>query len=413
MSDTVQPIEWHNEKRKVKDLVPYEFNPRKITPERLEKLKKSLSKFNLAELPAINTDNVIIAGHQRVKVLMELGRQNEEIDVRVPNRKLTEIEYKEYNLISNVSVGFWDVDVLEEAFSDIDLMEIGIDIENFEVPLDAMPETEVLEGEEDDYEIPNEIETDIVEGDLFEIGDHRLLCGDSTTVDSWDKLMNSSIGDIVITDPPYNVDYKGKTSDSLKIKNDSMQDDVFYNFLYDFFVAQGAYIKHGGAWYIWHSDSEGANFRRSMISAGIMLKQCLIWVKNSIVMGRQDYHWQHEPCLYGWMPGAAHNWYSDRKQSTVLNFDRPFRNSEHPTMKPIPLIAYLIENSSKIEDVVCDGFIGSGTTMVASEQLKRKCYGIELDPKYCQVTIDRMLKLNPSIIIKRNGQPYLRELPKT
>jgi site-specific DNA-methyltransferase (adenine-specific) len=182
-----------------------------------------------------------------------------------------------------------------------------------------------------------------------------------------------------------------------------MNDGDFYQFLYDFYTALGAYTKAGGAWYVWHADSEGANFRKAMADAGIMVKQCLIWVKQSMVMGRQDYQWKHEPCLYGWKEGAAHKWYSDRKQTTVLEFNRPSRNAEHPTMKPVELISYQIQNSSKIGDLVSDGFLGSGTTMVAAHQLKRKCYGMELDPKYCQVIVDRMRKLDPALVIKKNG----------
>lgn len=188
-----------------------------------------------------------------------------------------------------------------------------------------------------------------------------------------------------------------------------MSDDSFYQFLYDFYTCLNSYVTPGGAWYVWHADSEGANFRKAMVNAGILLKQCLIWVKNSMVMGRQDYHWQHEPCLYGWKEGAAHNWYSDRKQTTVLFFDRPTRNAEHPTMKPVPLIGYQIKNSSKKGDVIADGFLGSGTTMVAAHQLDRVCYGTELDPKYCQVIIDRMQKLDDSIVVKINGDVYEKE----
>ena len=219
------------------------------------------------------------------------------------------------------------------------------------------------------------------------------------------RIMEDEMGDLVVTDPPYNVAYEGKTKDALTIKNDSMSNDQFYQFLYDFYSATAAFMKKGAGWYIWHADSEGHNFRTAMRNAGITVKQCLIWVKNSMVMGRQDYHWKHEPCLYGWIEGEAHNWYADRKQTTVLEFDRPHRNAEHPTMKPVELIAYQIKNSSKIGDIVLDAFGGSGTTMVASEQLGRKCRMIELDPKYCAVIIDRMKKLNPNIVITQNGSP--------
>jgi site-specific DNA-methyltransferase (adenine-specific) len=214
---------------------------------------------------------------------------------------------------------------------------------------------------------------------------------------------------MVITDPPYNVAYEGKTKDALTIENDSMGNDEFYKFLYDFYSALTTAVKKGGAIYVWHASSEIVNFGKALVDAGWLLKQQLIWVKNSMVMGRQDYQWKHEPCLYGWLEGASHKWYSDRKQTTVIEFDRPSRNGEHPTMKPIGLFAYQIENSSKQGDIVIDAFGGSGTTMVACEQLKRKARVIEFDPKYCQVIVDRMLKLDPSITIKRNGETMKKQ----
>lgn len=262
-----------------------------------------------------------------------------------------------------------------------------------------------LETDPEDFEIPDTIVTDIVEGDLFEIGPHRLLCASSTDPVSWEVIMGEERADLVNTDPPYNVNYEGGTKEKLTIKNDKMEDNAFYQFLLDFYTALGRYTKAGGSWYVWHADSEGANFRMAMKDAGIMVKQCLIWVKNSMVMGRQDYQWRHEPCLYGWKEGAAHQWNSDRKQTTILEFDRPQRNAEHPTMKPVKLIAYQIGNSSKEGDIVADGFGGSGTTMVASHVMKRVARVIELDPKYCQVIVDRMRKLDPTLPIKKNGGP--------
>jgi DNA modification methylase len=214
---------------------------------------------------------------------------------------------------------------------------------------------------------------------------------------------------MVITDPPYNVAYEGKTKDALTIENDSMGNDEFYQFLYDFYSALTTAVKKGGAIYVWHASSEIVNFGKALVDAGWLLKQQLIWVKNSMVMGRQDYQWKHEPCLYGWLDGGSHKWYSDRKQTTVIEFDRPSRNGEHPTMKPIGLFAYQIENSSKKGDIVIDAFGGSGTTMVACEQLKRKARVIEFDPKYCQVIVDRMIKLDPSIKVKRNGIDYIKQ----
>lgn len=273
----------------------------------------------------------------------------------------------------------------------------GVDIPEFEA--------EKVEAKEDDYEIPDEIKTDIVLGDLFEIGEHRLLCGDSTDSDSVAKLMNGEKADMVMTDPPYNVAYKGGTG--LTIMNDEMDNDSFYTFLLLFYKAFADVTKDGGAWYVWHADSEGVNFRKAFQESGLLMKQCLIWVKNALVMGRQDYHWKHEPCLYGWKAGAAHYFTNDRTKTSVIHHDKPLKNGEHPTMKPILLLAPLIENSSKPKWIVGDPFLGSGSTMVAAHQLNRKCYGMELDPKYCQVIIDRMLKLDPSLKVLKNGKPYI------
>lgn len=401
-----EKLKWETKKVKVKDLIELDINPRKISEAKKHKLIESLEKFNLAEIPAVNTDMQIIGGNQRVSALMMVGRGEEEIDVRVPNRKLTKKEVKEYAIISNTHAGEFDFEILEKWFvEDVNIEEIGFEIPGWDDWQTQMDKELVGEVQEDDFDVPvGGSETDIVEGDIFDIGRHRLLCGSSTQTDTWKRLMGDDLADLVITDPPYNVAYTGKTKDALTIKNDSMADGNFYQFLYDFYTALGSYTKAGGAWYVWHADSEGANFRKAMSDAGIMVKQCLIWVKNTMVMGRQDYHWKHEPCLYGWKEGAAHGWYNDRKQTTVLNFERPQRNAEHPTMKPIPLIAYQMGNSSKAGDIVADGFGGSGTTMVAAHQTNRRCRMMELDPRYCQVIIDRMRKLEPGINILKNGE---------
>lgn len=199
--------------------------------------------------------------------------------------------------------------------------------------------------------------------------------------------------DLLITDPPYNVAYVGKTKDALTIQNDSMEDDAFRSFLTDAFISSDSIMKQGASFYIWHADSEGFNFRYAVKAVGWMLKQNLVWVKNSLVMGRQDYQWKHEPCLYGWKDGASHNWYAGRAETTTLEFDRPNRNDLHPTMKPVPLFAYQIQNSTKEGDCVLDSFGGSGTTLIACEQLKRKAFLMELDPHYCDVIIARWEKL--------------------
>jgi site-specific DNA-methyltransferase (adenine-specific) len=342
----------------------------------------------------VNDDMIVLGGNMRLKACKEAGLKQIPI---IKASDLTEDEQRQFIIKDNVGFGEWDWDMIANEWDTEQLTEWGLDVPYMGVD---------LEVEEDDFQVPDEIETDIVLGDLFEIGEHRLLCGDSTQTDTFAKLFGDQIADLVVTDPPYNVAYEGKTKEKLKIQNDKQTDGDFYQFLYDFYTALAAYTKAGGSWYVWHADSEGANFRRAMSDAGIMVKQCLIWVKQTMVMGRQDYQWKHEPCLYGWKEGAAHGWYSDRKQTTVLNFDRPQRNAEHPTMKPIPLFAYQIGNSSKQGDIVADGFGGSGTTMVACHQMQRKGYLVEFDPKYCQVIVDRMRKLDPTLTIKRNGEPY-------
>ena len=382
-----------------------DINPRKISETKKQKLVESLERFNLVEIPAVNTDMQIIGGNQRVTALMLVGRGEEEIDVRIPNRKLTKKEVKEYAIISNTHAGEFDFEVLELEFADIAIDEIGFDVIGWDDWKHKQDNALAAEAQEDNFDVPvGGSETDIVEGDIFDIGQHRLLCGSSTQTDTWKRLMGDELADLVITDPPYNVAYVGKTKDALKIANDMQSDGNFYQFLYDFYTALGSYTKAGGAWYVWFADVEIVNFAKAFKDAGLKLAQMIVWHKNTMVMGRKDYHFKHEPCLYGWKEGASHGWYNDQEQTTVLNFDRPQRNAEHPTMKPIPLIAYQMGNSSKAGDVVADGFGGSGTTMVAAHQTNRRCRMMELDPRYCQVIIDRMRKLEPGITILKNGK---------
>ena len=226
-------------------------------------------------------------------------------------------------------------------------------------------------------------------GDVWVLGQHQVLCGDSTDIDAVLEFMGGGRADCLITDPPYNVAYEGKTKDALTIANDSMDDAAFRQFLTDAFIAANAVMKPGAAFYIWHADSEGFNFRGACRDVGWRVRQCLIWVKNTFVLGRQDYHWRHEPCLYGWTDGGSHKWYGDRAQSTVLEFDRPNRNAEHPTMKPVELIEYQLRNSTKSGDIVLDLFGGSGTTLIACEKAGRTARLVELDPKYVDVIVRR------------------------
>jgi len=371
-------------------------NPRLIKDDKFKKLVQSIKDFpEMLDIRPIvvNQDMVILGGNMRFKACKEAGLK----EVPIIITDLTEEQQREFLIKDNTSGGEWDWDILANEWNAEELEEWGLDL-----PVDF--NTEPVEAEDDDFYVPEGgSETDIVLGDLFEIGEHRLLCGDSTQTDTFEKLMQGQLADMVITDPPYNVAYEGKTKEALTIENDSMSNDDFYKFLYDFYTAQSTVVKKGGAIYVWHASSEIINFAKAMVDAGWLLKQQLIWVNNSMVMGRQDYQWKHEPCLYGWLKGDSHKWYSDRKQTTVIEWDKPQRNGEHPTMKPIGLFSYQIENSSKQGDIVIDAFGGSGTTMVACEQLKRKSYVIEFDPRYCQVIIDRMKKLDDKLIIKKNG----------
>jgi DNA modification methylase len=381
---------------KLSEIKTNKNNPRLIKDDKFKKLVNSIKNFpKMMDLRPIIVDNdmTILGGNMRYKALKELGYK--EIPDNWVKRadELTEEEKHRFIIADNVGFGEWEWEKLANEWDAVKLQDWGLDLPGFDA--------EQLEAQEDDYEIPDEIETDIVLGDLFQIGEHRLLCGDSTQTDTFEKLMIGEIADMCVTDPPYNVDYEGKTKDALKIKNDKQNNDVFYKFMYDFYTALSTVVKKGGVIYVWHASSEIINFAKAMVDAGWLLKQQLIWVKNSMVMGRQDYQWKHEPCLYGWLPGDGHKWYSDRKQTTVIEFDRPNRNGEHPTMKPVGLFAYQVENSSQVGDVIIDAFGGSGTTMVVCEQLKRKARIIEYDPKYCQVIIDRMKKLDPSIEIKK------------
>jgi site-specific DNA-methyltransferase (adenine-specific) len=388
------------DKVKISEVKTNPKNPRLIKDDKFKKLVKSIQEFpQMLELRPIVVDenNIVLGGNMRLKACKEAGLKEVYI---VKAENLTELQKDEFIVKDNVGFGEWDWDMLANEWDTEKLDEWGLDL-----PVD-LSVTE-LEAEEDDYSVPEGgIETDIVLGDLFEIGEHRLLCGDSTQTDTFEKLMQGELADMVVTDPPYNVAYEGKTKDALTIENDSMGNDDFYKFLYDFYSALTTAVKKGGAIYVWHASSEVINFGKAMVDAGWLLKQQLIWVKNTMVMGRQDYQWKHEPCLYGWLKGDSHKWYSDRKQTTVIEWDKPSRNGEHPTMKPIGLFSYQIENSSKVGDIVIDAFGGSGTTMVACEQIKRKARVIEYDPKYCQVILERMIKLDPTLKVKKNGEDY-------
>lgn len=392
---------------------PAPYNPRiDLQPgdPEYEKLKRSIEEFGYVEPLVWNerTGN-LVGGHQRYKILVnEQGAT--EVEVSVVD--LDETREKALNLALNKIDGDWDLPKLRDLMSelkecDFDLSLTGFDSADLdelfqEVPFSFEPEN--IEVEEDDFDVEDElamIEEPVTKpGDLWSMGRHRLLCGDSSNLADVERLMGGHRVDLVFTDPPYNVDYTGKTKDALKIENDKMDDGRFKEFLLDVYRNLFHVSKEGAAIYVCHADSEGINFRSAMVEAGWLLKQCLIWVKNTFVLGRQDYHWRHEPILYGWKPGAAHNWYADRKQDTVWEVDKPVRNADHPTMKPIALVSKALQNSSKRGDLVLDLFGGSGSTLIAAEKTGRTAYLMELDPKYCDVIVKRWEQLTGQTAIK-------------
>lgn len=409
-----KPLEWSTEKRKVNDLLPFELNPRKISDERKWKMIESIQKWNLAEIPAINRDNTIIAGHQRLKALQVVGRGEEEVDVRVPNRMLTQKELKEYAVMSNTHFGEWDFEMLEQDFADIDFNVLPVTLEDLR-PFDLDPVQDkaiVAEAKEDDFEVPEGgIETDIVEGDLIEIGVHRLLCGSSTEADSVIKLLGGGNPNIMVTDPPYGVkldqtwrngigDQKHNGNRNL-VKNDDIAD---WTESYSLFTGTIAYV--------WHASKFTDVIMKNLRDCKFEPNQQLILNKSVMVMGRNDYHFKHEPCWYAVRKGSNHSWIGGRKNVTVIDAVMPSARAqkstedrtEHPTQKPVVCMGIPIKNHS---GDVYDPFAGSGTTMVAAQQLNRKSYCMELDPKYCQVIVNRMRKMDPTLEIKRNGQPWI------
>jgi site-specific DNA-methyltransferase (adenine-specific) len=371
-------------------LIPYARNSRTHSDEQTAQIAASIQEFGFTNPILIDGKNGIIAGHGRVLAARKLNL------TEVPCIELsgmTEVQKRAYIIADNklaLNSG-WDNEML--ALEMTDLTDAGFDLSltgfSDEEVLALYPE-ELNPGLTDPDECPEPPDVPhTVLGDVWVCGKHRLLCGDSTSIDDVTKLMDGKLADQLITDPPYNVAYEGKTKDAMKIKNDSMSNDTFRQFLRDAFVAADTAMKQGAVFYIWHADSEGYNFRGACFDAGWKVRQCLIWKKQTMVMGRQDYHWKHEPCLYGWKDGAAHLWATDRKQTTILEFDRPQRNGEHPTMKPVALFEYQMLNNTKGSDIVLDLFGGSGTTMIAAEKNGRIGYLCELDPKYCDVIVKR------------------------
>lgn len=376
----------------IEKLKAAEYNPRKdLKPEdeEYQKIKRSILEFGYVAPIIVNADMTVIGGHQRLKVLKELGY--EEVECNIVD--LDKTKEKALNIALNKITGEWDNSKLEELLAELKETDIDMDMTGFTFDEVDNILKDIEGSKEDDFDLDqalNEIEEPTTRpGDIWILGNNRLMCGDSTQKEQVMRLMDKQDADMLLTDPPYNVDYEGKTVDALKIENDNMTSTEFYNFLLDSFRNMFEVTKCGSSVYVFHADTEGLNFRNAFNAVGFKLAQCLVWVKNTFVMGRQDYQWRHEPILYGWKEGAGHYFINDRKQSTVLEFDKPTRNAEHPTMKPIDLLVYLIKNSSKENDLILDLFGGSGSTLIAAEQVKRRCYTMELDPKYCDVIVKR------------------------
>lgn len=424
---------------KIEKLKPYENNARTHSEEQVEKISRSIKEFGFINPVLIDSNFGIIAGHGRVLGAKKLGMKE------VPClfvEDLTDEQKRAYILADNklaLDAG-WDDEILREEIKALADLDFDVSLTGFELEDFDFNQTDI-EFEEDNYDVEEKL-PEIPKakyGDIYQLGNHRIMCGDSTSQEDIDKLLDGAVMDLCVTDPPYNVNYGsinesgyGKERDNgNKILNDNMDDELFYLFLNAFYTQMMRVLKPGGAYYIFHADTEGYNFRKALMDAGGQVKQNLIWVKNALVLGRQDYQWKHEPCLYGWKEGAGHYFINDRTQTTVfedkadldklskeelkdmikeiiedktpttiIHEDKPLKNDVHPTMKPIKLISRLVKNSSKPGENVIDFFGGSGSTLIACEHLGRNCYSIELDPKYVDVIIDRWETLTGKTAIK-------------
>ena len=428
------------QKIKIDELMHADYNPRKAlqpTDSEYIKIKNSIEHFGYVDPIIVNKDKTIIGGHQRATVMKDLGY----IEIECVIVDLSKEDEKALNVALNKISGEWDIarlGVLLEELNTIGVMELtGFDTEEYSKMFG------LDEVKEDNFDLEKNIPTEpkSKQGDIWCLGNHRLICDDSTNPQTYNKLLGSKKVDACITDPPYNVDYEG--NHGMKIKNDNFKtSESFYKFLLSFYKCACSSMKAGSPIYVFHSDVEGVNFRKAMIESGIDLKQCLVWVKNGMVMCRQDYHWRHEPILYGWKPGAAHSWYGDRDKDTVIDDfvtfnpkkmskndlvelfqkivdaenerttviynDKPTQSDLHPTMKPVTLLGKLLKNSSKKGNIVLDPFSGSGSIIIAAEQLDRIAYAIELDEKYVDATVKRFKEFVGSENIKllRDNKEY-------
>ncbi len=376
----------------VAKLIPYINNARTHSPEQIKKLRASLREFGFVNPVIIDREYNVIAGHGRIMAAKEEGIT--EVPCVYADH-LTEAQKKAYILADNrmaLDAG-WDEEMLRVEIEALREMEFDPMLAGFdEKELEALYAGDGDEAKDDDFDLSAALEkASFVEpGDIWTVGRHRLMCGDATKAEDVEKLMGGERANLIVTDPPYGVSFK--SSSGLTIQNDSMKNEEFYTFLLSAFQAMAAVLEKGGAAYVFHADTEGLNFRRAFIDAGFHLAGCCIWVKDSLVLGRSDYQWQHEPILYGFLQNGKHPWYSDRKQTTIWKYAKPKRNENHPTSKPLDLLAYPISNSSQENSIVIDTFGGSGSTMMACEQTGRECRMMELDPKYASVILRRYVE---------------------
>lgn len=390
-------------------LVPYVNNARTHSAAQITKLRSSLREFGFINPVIIDCNYGIIAGHGRVMAAKEEGI------AEVPCvfvDYLTEAQKKAYILADNrfAQDAGWDEELLKLEIESLEAADFNVALTGFDcAELEDLFRDNVRDHVmEDDFDVKAELKKPAFSktGDLWCLGSHRLFCGDSTKAESYDLLMNGKKANLVVTDPPYNVNYQGSAG---KIRNDNMADDAFYQFLLDAFTQMEHTMADDASIYVFHADTEGLNFRKAFSDAGFYLSGTCIWKKQSLVLGRSPYQWQHEPCLFGWKKSGKHQWYAGRKETTIWEFDKPKKNSDHPTMKPVPLIAYPIMNSSMINCIVLDPFGGSGSTLIACEQTGRICHTIELDEKYCDVIVNRyheQIGSSDGISVIREGQTY-------
>ena len=393
-------------------LIPYVNNARTHSPEQIKKLRSSLREFGFVNPVIIDREYNVIAGHGRLMAAKEEGI-TEVPCVYVDH--LTDAQKKAYILADNrmaLDAG-WDEELLAVEMQELQDLGYDLSMTGFDEKelADLFSDGTGSDAKDDDFDLTAALEKAafVERGDIWTVGRHRLMCGDATSADDVSALMNGVKANLILTDPPYGVSFK--SSSGLTIQNDSMKNEEFYTFLLSAFKCMADHLEKGGAAYVFHADTEGLNFRRAFIDAGFHLAGCCIWVKDSLVLGRSDYQWQHEPVLYGFMQNGKHKWYSDRKQTTIWHFDKPKRNANHPTSKPLDLLGYPIGNSTQENAVVIDTFGGSGSTLMACEQMKRICYMMELDEKYASVILRRYVEDTgdvEGVYVIRNGQqiPY-------